>query len=201
MREALNYRPEIATELFDQEHFGVAQSIAETCEKLYDGQKSQILKRFSSCANVVIPTQHSAMICDLSVFIKSHYFGNNKLFSDFAISLYNRIMNYSSGYLRCDIVADRYFKGSLKEAIRNKRGDGSRKIFNDMTEMLKDFNEFLGNSEIKNSLSKYLAEKFIDIHGSSQVMVVTYENTILTNHNLLLLRGPTTFKTQQKHNK
>ena len=157
MREALNYRPEIATELFDQELFGVAQSIAETCEKLCDGQKSQILKRFSSCANVVIPTKHSAMICDLSVFIKSHYFGNNKLFSDFSISLYSRIMNYSSGYLRCDMVADRYFKGSLKEAIRNKRGDGSRKIFNDMTEMPKDFNEFLGNSENKNSLSKYLA--------------------------------------------
>ena len=165
----------------------MAQSIAETSEKLYDGRKSQILKRFPLCANVVIPTQHSAMICDLSVFIKSHYFGNKKLFSDFANSLYNRIMKHSSGYLRCDIVTDRYFKGSLKEAIRNKRGHESRKIFNDMTEMPQDFKEFLGNSENKNSLSKYLAEKFIDIHRSPQVMVVTYEYTILTNHNLLLL--------------
>ena len=34
MREALNYRSEITTELFDQELFGMAQSIAETCEKL-----------------------------------------------------------------------------------------------------------------------------------------------------------------------
>ena len=111
------------------------------------------------------------MICDLSVFIKSRYFDNNKLFSDFANSLYNRIVKDSSGYLRCDIVADRYFKGSLKEAIRNKRGYGSRKIFNDMTEMPQDFKEFLGNSENKNSLTKYLAEKFIDIHISPQVMV------------------------------
>ena len=96
----------------------------------------------------------------------------------------------SEQYDRCDIVADRYFVGSLKEGTREKRGnDGSTINFTGNSVSPSNFKDFLSNSRIKDALSEFLAEKFLNIHRSSTsstTLVVTFKNTILTNKNDLL---------------
>ena len=52
---------------------------------------------------------------------------------------------------RCDIIADQYFKDSLKQNIRSSRGQGSRKHFKDETKIPEDFrNNFLTNNDNEN---------------------------------------------------
>ena len=90
----------------------------------------------------------------------------------------------SKNYERCEIVADRYFEGSLKERTRNNRGEGGSKlIFNAESLMPKDFsNNFLANSENKENLNISLAKKFVDFHKSlSQVLVMTLNDGVCSN--------------------
>ena len=93
-------------------------------------------------------------------------------------------MLMSKNYQRCEIVADRYFEGSLKEGTRNNRGArGSKLIFNGESLMPKDFSRnFLANSENKENLNIFLAKKFGDFHkNSSQVLVVTLNDGVCSN--------------------
>ena len=93
-------------------------------------------------------------------------------------------MLMSKNYQRCEIVADRYFEGSLKEGTRNNRGArGSKLIFNGESLMPKDFRRnFLANSENKENLNIFLAKKFVDFHkNSSQVLVVTLNDGVCSN--------------------
>ena len=72
----------------------------------------------------------------------------------------SKIFHQSSNYMRCGIIADRYFKDSLKENIRSIRGQGSRKHFSDETKIPGDFkSDFLTNSDHKNDLYIYLPKK------------------------------------------
>ena len=75
----------------------------------------------------------------------------------------------SKNYESCEIVANRYFEGSLKEGTRNYRGaGGSKLIFNGKSLMPKDFSRnLLANSENKETLNIFLAKKFVDFHKSS----------------------------------
>ena len=92
-------------------------------------------------------------------------------------------MLMSKNYERCEIVADGYFEGSLKEGTRNSRGvGGSKLIFNGESLMPKDFSSNLANSENKENLNIFLAKKFVDFHkNSSQVLVVTLNDGVSGN--------------------
>ena len=130
IRESIRVRTENANQLFKTELTDVAQSIAENADSLYHSSKSDILKRF--------PTFNygSATVSktnDLSLFTKSHAINKNTTFSEFADSLRKRILNESSTCLRCDILANRYFKNSLKQNIQSSRELAFRKHFNDET--------------------------------------------------------------------
>ena len=84
--------------------------------------------------------------------------------------------------MRCDIIADRYFQDSLKQNIKSSRGQGSRKYFKDETKIPEDFrNNFLTNNVDKNDLDVYLAEKFLESSPQEKNLVVTYNDSILTN--------------------
>ena len=94
-------------------------------------------------------------------------------FDDFARYIYGMIMLMSKNYERCEIEADRYFEGSLKEETRNNReARGSKLIFNGTSLMAKDFSgNILAN--------RFLAKKFVDFHkNSSQVLIVTLNDGI-----------------------
>ena len=94
----------------------------------------------------------------------------------------SKIFHQSSNYMRCGIIADRYFKDSLKENIRSIRGQGSRKHFGDETKIPGDFkSDFVTNSDNKNDLYIYLVEKFVETPSNQQQAAVTYNDTILTN--------------------
>ena len=99
-------------------------------------------------------------------------------------------MSHATGYERCDIIADRYFEGSLKEGTRNKRGnDGSTLKFIGDNQFPSDFKDFLSNSQNKDKLSEFLAQELINIHQSSAstvTMVATYKTSILTTDTDLL---------------
>ena len=60
----------------------------------------------------------------------------------------------SRGYERCDVVADQYFFGSLKNETKKKsRDDGSTMEFTGDTQIPSNFSDFLSNSVNKNNLS------------------------------------------------
>ena len=68
-------------------------------------------------------------------------------------------MNISSYFERCDVIADRYFEGSLKEGTRSDRGSGKGLVipFNNDTTIFSNFNaNFLTNVTSKTNLNKYL---------------------------------------------
>ena len=119
--------------------------------------------KYESATNSKI--NDSAIIIDLSLLTKRKI-----------------ILNESSSCLRCDVIADRYFKNSFKQNIRSSRGLGSRKHFNSKTKIPGDFrSNFLTNSDNKNALHVYLAEKFIEKPIFQKNLVITYNDSILTN--------------------
>ena len=90
-------------------------------------------------------------------------------------------------YDRIDVICDRYFENSLKTQTRESRGRGSYLKFDDETQFPNDFREnFLKNSANKDKISNYLANKFLEFHHSDKVLVVTKNDTILTNDENLL---------------
>ena len=80
-----------------------------------------------------------------------------------------------------DVISDRYLQNSLKENIRNDRGLGSRKMFDDDTRIPSDFKcGFLTNSENKNGLPISFEQKFIAIQLNEKSVVATYNDSITT---------------------
>ena len=85
-------------------------------------------------------------------------------------------MGLSKGFTRIDIVGDQYFDRSVKEQIRKDRGTGTWKLFEDHTKFPKNMREdFLCNTQNKEDLNCYLAEKIISLYSGSQTVVLTYD--------------------------
>ena len=81
-----------------------------------------------------------------------------------------------------DIVCDRYFENSLKCLTRHDRGFGSLINFDDSSEFQSDFEDnFMKNPKNKENPNHFLAKRFLDIHNTGIIMVITIENGILTN--------------------
>ena len=176
LRSAHQYRPEAVKELFESEIFGIAQSISSQKLQLYNGTKSEITRRFTTTSTQVCTSK--------SGIVKSKQAVSCQTFDNFAEIVYRHINFLSQGYERCDVVADRYFTGSLKEGTRSKRGDtGSTMHFTGETKFPSKFSDFLSNSENKNNLSQFLARKMLDLHNEKYLLkfVVTFNDTILTN--------------------
>ena len=76
-----------------------------------------------------------------------------------------------------DVMLSRYFAGSLKEGVREKRGSsGSKLIFNGLTPFPFQFGEDLNNSDI------FLANTLTKLHkNDEQIFVVTQHDTIISN--------------------
>ena len=104
-------------------------------------------------------------------------------FHDFAVLVYHHIKDLAHDYQRVDVVCDRYFNGSLKEQIRTQRGVGTRLHFSDDTQFPSTFrSNFLHNSENKNELNEYLANKLISFHNNHQILIVSYKNGVLCSN-------------------
>ena len=129
LRSAYQYRPSRVKKLFENEIFGIAQSISSNSKYLYKGKKSEIMKKFVSSSKDQTNFK-SSIVIELSAVIHSrNFFLHIAAFNHFAELIYNYIVNVlSSQYVRIDIVADGYFIGSSKEGTRDKRGSPGSKL-------------------------------------------------------------------------
>ena len=69
LRSACDLRRDKASQLFETELFGVAQSLAKNATALYHSNKSVILKKFTSCEEHGLP-EASAAVIDFSPILK-----------------------------------------------------------------------------------------------------------------------------------
>ena len=183
LRDAVRHRREKAEILFSTEIFGISQCLSVNEHNLYHGTKSNILQRFK-------PTKFpgneisSAIIIELSAILRCAF--NAITFNDFAGKIYTYITDIATGYDRIDIVCDRYFENSLESLTRHARGFGSLINVNGNSEFPTDFKDnFMKNPKNKENLHHFLAKKFLEIHNTGIIMVITIENGIPTNDTTL----------------
>ena len=108
--------------------------------------------------------------------------------SDIAVLLYFHIMSICSNFSRIDLIFDRYFERSVKEDMRISRGKGSRFFFNEDSLIPKTMDDFLMNSNNKNNLNEFLAKKFIELHNSEKILIVTYRDSVICSPTDLSIR-------------
>ena len=128
---------------------------------------------------------NAALVIQLSPIVQGQDVIRCENFLELSSILYQRISDLAQGYGRVDIITDRYFNGSLKEGLRESRGVGSFFEFTDTTKIPSNFQkDFLKVSYNKDHLYQYLGRKFIEIHSSDQILVVTYNDSVLTSANV-----------------
>ena len=105
--------------------------------------------------------------------------GGMNTFSDFAQKI---VIPYVQSYKcsRLDIVFDQYKKDSLKSALREKRGDGTKWKVEPQVKIPKKWTNFLHVSENKKELFNFLAVQVTTCPLSNQVYA-TYDTKVLSN--------------------
>ena len=107
-----------------------------------------------------------------------------RTFKEFATNVYKHIISLGVELKseKISIVGERYFENSFKGDTRKDRVNKSRFDFNDETKFPNDFiGNFSKNSKNKDDLNKYLAQKFFILHESDIILVVTFNDSILSN--------------------
>ena len=120
LQSAYEHRTSLVETLFSNELFGIAQSISQNSLQLYPGTKSGILNRLKTFSAQSTISGKAGIVIELSPIVKSRECVTCTNFHHFASIIYRHIMSLASGYERCDVIADRYFDGSLKEGTRDK---------------------------------------------------------------------------------
>ena len=83
---------------------------------------------------------------------------------EFADYLYSYILSIGKDFKRCDVICDRYFEDSLNEGVRHDRGSGIKINFDENSKFPASFSQdLLRNSENKEQMNMFLAQKFIKI--------------------------------------
>ena len=150
---------------------------------MYHGTKSNVLQRIDGC-NSPDSGPSSAIIIELSAIFRRAFTASS--FLDFAHQVYAYIMAMADGFDRIDVIADRYFKDSLKKQTRISRGNAPTILFDDDTKFPGDFKDnFLKNSINKDKLNLYLSQKMIEIHTGEKTLTVTMGSTIVTTDSVL----------------
>ena len=182
-RDAVRHRREKAEILFSTEIFGISQCLSINGHNIYHGTKSNIQQRFKPTEFLGNETS-SAVIIELSAILRCSF--NAIIFNDFAGKIYAYIIDIATGYDRVDIVCDRYFENSLKSLTRHDREFGVFINFDGNSEFLTGFKDnFIKNPKTKENLNSFLAKKFLEIHNTGIIIVITIENGILTNDTTL----------------
>ena len=185
LRGAIVYRRRHAQLLFSGEIFGTAQSLAINETTPYQGTKSTLLNRFGTCE---IPTigSSSAIVIELSPLLRNSL--NVSTFGNFGEKLLGVVLRLAFGYDRIDIICDRYFEDSLKNQTRDGRGSGEMIEFDRNTKFPSDFKEnFLKNSKNKDRLNVFLAEEFIQHYSGDKTLVITKNDSVLSNDETLCI--------------
>ena len=145
------------------------------------------MKKFNTSKQVL--SSKGSIVIELSAIVQAKKYMSCTTFEHFVSLIYNYIINVlCHNYERCDIVTDQYFTSILKEGTRSKRGSSGTKFnFRGYTKFPSNFEIISSNSDNKSGLYQFLAQTFILLHAEkTQVLVVTFYETILTNQELLL---------------
>ena len=171
-------------DFFSHENHSHPPSISEY-GKLRKGSKAdflQILANHGSteleCSPVTSKVMDGAALVQMSKPGDSKSFGQyaSKVFVDRVLRTINK-----DNVERVDVVFDRYFKQSLKSETRDKRGDGIRISVRETTPVPKDWGRFLRVDENKEELFTLLAKELAKQISSSQVIVATTSDTVVSN--------------------
>ena len=188
--DAAKKRKELVEDALNTEVFGISQSLSKDQFTFHHGTKStitDILEKSNSCK---LSHEASACVVELSMLLRKTMPSWVQTFGDFSYFLYEEIMDISKSFQRCDVIADRYFEGSLKEGTRNDRGSGKGLViaFDDSTNIPSNFlSKFLTNNTNKINLNKYLAHKFLQHHkGKNSALCVTLDDSVVSNKEEIL---------------
>lgn len=96
--------------------------------------------------------------------------------------LFKLLVNLSDahGSTRIDVVFDRYFQNSIKDAAREKRGNSCERTVRPEIRVPKNWNGFLSNSKNKDQLFKFLAKTIIAF-PTSKTIVATHASNMISN--------------------
>ena len=125
LQNACDYRKEAAEKVFQSEFTGVPEALAKD-GKLFHSNKADLLEVFKSTATP--PTVINAHVIDLSGIIRqlssiNLFINSCNTLNEFVDCVISYIQNNFFGD-RIDIIADRYFEGSVKVQTWERRGIG-----------------------------------------------------------------------------
>ena len=138
--------------------FGIAQSLESDQLPLYHGTKSSIIASLIQTTDTrKIQPDTSGCMIELSILFQKTQPSRMQTYADSLKFFYRDIMEISSWFIRCDVITDRNFEGSLKEGTRENRRSKTGLIFtfDNCSEVLPNFiRKFLSNFINKTNLNK-----------------------------------------------
>ena len=163
---------------------------ASTSDTADHGKKSDIMKRLPPFYLAYLPNKESnaAIIivndpCDTCRMCLCLLRCRLLHRTDLAVLIFYHLQSLTSSFDRVDLVFDQCFDQSLKEDTRKGREMGSRFVFTGKIKLPNKIAEdFLMNSANKNNFNDFLANKFYHLYRGDQIYILSYRDSVLTNH-------------------
>lgn len=128
--------------------------------KMRFGKKSDLLKCLEVPSQQNPPSSYDAKIFDGAAIVHALLPGTAITFSQCAERVFFPFLTRElDSAKRIDVVWDAYRADSLKEATREKRGKGKRKIVGENTKLPRDWKNFLLDSSNKEELFAFLSKR------------------------------------------
>ena len=168
-------------ELFCHELLSYPPSLSECGKIYYPSSKASLLPCLIEQAetSLAVPDTFDCVVLDGPAVVHFLPIGGMNTFSDFAQKV---VIPYIQSYKcsRLDVVFDQYKKDSLKNALREKRGDGTKWKVEPHVKIPKKWTDFLHVSENKKELFNFLAVQVTAYPLSNQVYA-TYDTKVMSN--------------------
>ena len=127
--------------------------------------------------------QSTCIIVDAAFLVQATRPSPQMTFFEYAESkLFKLLMHLGDahGSSRIDVVFDRYFDNSIKDAAREKRGTSCERTVRPEMRVPKNWNGFLSNSNNKVKLFMFLAENIIAFR-TAKTIVATHASKVISN--------------------
>lgn len=150
--------------------------------KLRTGSKSDLLNCLD-IINHIHPNKFDCCIFDGPALVHMLPVGTSSTFTDYATKVFlPHLSNTLNNVERVDVVWDRYDDKSLKNAAREKRGNGIRRKIMNETRIPTNWKDFLRNSDNKTDLFDFLSDVVQNAHWiNGKDIYITKGSTVLTN--------------------
>lgn len=168
LRSGCSYRPELAEVLFSSDFTGAPECFLAKDGKTFHSNKAAIVTCVKPVGREVtnLPGEFDSYIVDLSVDIRSKASviqNDVYTYRQFIMLVLDSVASRAARakVQQIDIVADFYFKQSIKSGTRTDRGISSRILFQLDDKLAKNFESLLKNDEFKTDLNSAFANEEI----------------------------------------